>query len=162
MMSKEKVDAIYKVNEEGIYGFFGEHRYLSNFHKATIVDGDGREWETTEHYYQAHKTLDTDLQEECRNLPLGKVKRWGRAVELREDWESGAKDKVMYEALRYKFTQHEDLKQKLFDTGDLYLEETNWWKDTYWGVYEGRGINMLGNMLVMLRTSLKMDEILHD
>jgi len=155
-----KLEAIYSFTDDHVEGFFKEHRFLSNFHKAAFIDKDGREWATTEHYYQAKKSNDFQLQEECRLLPLGEVKRWGRNVEMRSDWESGVKDRVMLEALIYKFTQHDDLKEKLLATSERHLEETNWWKDTYWGVYDGSGQNKLGLLLMGLRNDIRMDMIL--
>ena len=43
----------------------------------------------------------------------------------------------------------------LLDTGDLYIEETNSWGDTFWGVCEGKGQNVLGNILMGIRTDLR-------
>ena len=53
--------------------------------------------------------------------------------------------------LRSKFDQHEDLKEKLLQTGDLYLAEENTWGDKYWGTVNGEGKNRLGNLLMQLR-----------
>lgn len=50
---------------------------------------------------------------------------------------------------------NEDLKQKLIDTNDEYLEEGNSWNDIYWGVCKGRGKNMLGKILMKVREELK-------
>lgn len=49
-----------------------------------------------------------------------------------------------------------ELYQKLQNTGNKYLEETNYWEDTYWGVHkteakeEGVGENNLGKLLMKI------------
>lgn len=61
----------------------------------------------------------------------------------------------MYEGLRAKFTQNEDIRQKLLETGDRKLiEHTD--RDKYWGDGgNGEGLNKLGILLMKLRTELK-------
>jgi predicted NAD-dependent protein-ADP-ribosyltransferase YbiA (DUF1768 family) len=60
----------------------------------------------------------------------------------------------MADLVRQKFQQPQ-LCAALLATGDEYLEETNWWKDTFWGVCNGEGLNKLGNILMMVREELK-------
>ena len=36
-------------------------------------------------------------------------------------------------------------------TGDAVLVEGNWWRDDFWGVYEGKGQNILGKILMIVR-----------
>ena len=156
-MSDEQVDSVYDVTEKHIKGFFRDHRYLSNFHKASFICKEGRIWPTSEHFYQAMKSKDEDDQEEARFLPLSKIKKWGRNVIIRKDWEA-IKDEIMLEALVYKFTQNEDIKLKLINTGDMHLEEANWWRDTHFGTFCGKGENMLGKLLMSLRGTLKVRE----
>ena len=43
----------------------------------------------------------------------------------------------------------------LLDTGDKFIEETNWWKDQFWGVYNGVGENNLGKILMRIREEIK-------
>lgn len=59
---------------------------------------------------------------------------------LRPDWEM-VKEQVMLEALRAKFTQHDDLKAILLGTGNaLLVEHTP--RDSYWGDGgDGTGLN---------------------
>jgi predicted NAD-dependent protein-ADP-ribosyltransferase YbiA (DUF1768 family) len=54
-----------------------------------------------------------------------------------------------------KFLINKDLRQKLVETGDKYLEETNNWGDAYWGVYEDVGNNKLGKILMATRSYWK-------
>ncbi len=77
----------------------------------------------------------------------------GRSHPLRHDWEQ-VKDDVMRRALHAKFIQHPALRQMLLDTGDADLVE-----HTRNGIWDaGTGKNMLGHLLVELRTSIRNDE----
>ncbi len=79
-----------------------------------------------------------------------------RKLPLRKDWES-VKVQVMREALRAKFTQHEDLQELLLSTGDAKLVEHTA-NDHYWGDGgNGRGDNMLGRLLMQLRKQLRQE-----
>ncbi|WP_434047762.1 NADAR family protein [Sorangium cellulosum] len=132
------------------YGFF------SNFsrHPVTLK---GKVWPTSEHYFQAQKFPDTHHEEEIRNAPgPGEAARMGRqrSRPLRPDWEQ-VKDDIMREVVRAKFTQHEELKRALLDTGDAELVEhtTN---DAYWADGgDGSGVNMLGKILMEIREELR-------
>lgn len=137
----------YSLNDE-----FGE---FSNFFPAPI-ELDGKTWPTTEHYFQAQKILNEALQEKVRTLDSpGAAAKEGRkrSNPLREDWER-VKDDVMLKALRAKFTQHKDLRAVLLSTGERKLVEhtTN---DSYWADGgDGSGRNVLGQLLVRLRSEL--------
>jgi len=69
----------------------------------------------------------------------------------------------MYDIVYNKFSQNEDLKEKLLNTGEIYLEEGNWWHDNYWGqcnCYRCRnihGLNKLGKILMQVRDELRGD-----
>lgn len=154
-MSKEQVEAIQVVNDKEIKGFFGDYRFLSNFHQASFIDKRAVVWETTEHFYQAMKSEDESVQEEVRLAPLNKVRKLGKNLVLRPGWEAGLKDEIMLEALVFKFTQNPELKALLLATGEKYLEETNWWGDKYFGRYNGEGKNILGKLLMSLREILR-------
>ena len=72
---------------------------------------------------------------------------------LRRDWER-VKERVMVEALRAKFTQHEELKAVLLGTGDAVLVEHTA-NDSNWGDGgDGSGRNRLGQLLMQLRAEL--------
>jgi ribA/ribD-fused uncharacterized protein len=77
-----------------------------------------------------------------------------RKLPLRRDWEA-VKDQVMLEALRAKFTQHEDLRAILLGTGEARLVEHTA-NDSYWGDGgDGSGKNRLGQLLMGLREELR-------
>jgi ribA/ribD-fused uncharacterized protein len=147
-----------------IKGFYGEYRFLSNFWFAPQVmhlDAYRPEYDVdfNERWYMLNKTL---FMEDRVPLLEAKTpqeaKRLGRDVRLREDWEE-VKDGVMLAGLRAKFGQNPDLAQRLVDTHTRYLEETNTWNDTYWGVCRGRGRNMLGILLMQVRAELSMGSL---
>jgi ribA/ribD-fused uncharacterized protein len=136
-----------------ILGFFGRYAFLSNFHPSPI-EVDGSVYPTVEHAFQAAKTTDPAKAREIRKAKKpGDAKRLGRKVRLREDWEQ-VKDSIMYELLKKKF-KDDSLKRGLLATKDEYLEETNTWKDTYWGVCDGKGSNKLGHLLMKVRSELQ-------
>jgi len=56
----------------------------------------------------------------------------------------------MLELNRQKY-QENPLRQKLLDTGEAYLEATNHWNDTFWGVCNNKGRNELGKVLMLVR-----------
>lgn len=136
-----------------ILGFHGDFRFLSNFHYVRVTL-DGVTYPTVEHAYQAAKTLDTAMRESIRLARTpGVAKRLGRAVVLRPGWDE-MKLQVMHDLQVEKYS-HPELADLLMWTGDRYLEETNVWKDRFWGVYEGRGKNNLGIILMRIREWLK-------
>ncbi len=135
-----------------IEGFFGEYRFLSNFHMAPIT-WEGVTYPSTEHAYQAAKSLNVQERKRIAALETPKeARRAGQNVKLRPDWDR-VKLHIMTELTRLKF-QHSDLRERLLATGDAYLEETNWWRDRYWGVCEGSGQNQLGKLLMRVRDEI--------
>lgn len=117
----------------------------------------GRDWPTSEHYFQAQKFAGTEHEEAVRLAKSPMVAaRMGRSRErpLRPDWET-VKEDIMRDALRAKFAQHPALRSLLLSTGDAQLIEhtTN---DRYWADGgDGTGENRLGQLLMELRTELR-------
>jgi ribA/ribD-fused uncharacterized protein len=69
---------------------------------------------------------------------------------IRADWDDVRND-VMYLALTAKFTQNENLKKLLKDTGDAEIIEASP-RDDYWGWGKNKdGQNMLGKLLMKCR-----------
>ncbi len=136
--------------------FRDEFAFLSNFHPS-VISIDGKQYATVEHAYAAYKTLDVDAREIIRTASTpGKAKRLGRCVGLRHDWES-VKVELMRDLVHRKF-QNPFLRPMLMATGDAYLEEGNYWHDTFWGVYKGEGRNMLGQILMEIRGEIAQEE----
>lgn len=140
-------------DKDNIRGFFDQYRWLSNFHECTIHYG-GLTYLSTEAAYQAAKSADMNVRMQFLNLTPNQAKKLGQKIELRKDWEQ-SKLIVMEEITFIKYSTHPELKEKLLDTGDKYLEETNWWKDEFWGVCNEIGKNNLGKILMKVREQLK-------
>ncbi len=134
--------------------FRGPLAFCSNFYSSPATY-DGVVYPTSEHAFQAAKTLNLIERESIRQVETpGESKRLGRKVTLRSDWED-IKINVMYQILCSKF-KNPILRQKLIDTGDMELIEVNEWGDTFWGVCKGVGRNELGKALMSLREQLQM------
>lgn len=137
----------YRTNEK--YGPF------SNFSRHS-VELKGKSWPTSEHYYQAMKFLDEDVQEKirlCKSPGAAAAMGRDRSLPLREDWDE-VRDEIMRDVVYAKFTQHEDLKELLLNTEHEHIIEDSP-VDFYWGCgHDGTGKNMLGRVLMEVRESL--------
>jgi ribA/ribD-fused uncharacterized protein len=147
------------VDNDPIASFEGEYRFLSNFWLCEIVYG-GITFPSTEHAYQAAKTMDMDAR---RKIALAEhpaaAKKLGYKVKIRPDWDA-VKDQIMLQLLLIKFADP-ILMARLRDTLPHELIEGNHWGDFYWGVCGGRGLNKLGKMLMRIRlnyTSVYLEE----
>lgn len=140
---------------QGVFGFFGPFRFLSNFHYVD-VEMDGLIYPTTEHAYQAAKSDDPEVRAFFANgvNTPGGARRLGQEIPLHPEWHTRIKYEVMLNLTRKKFAK-EPLKRMLLETGDMYLEETNHWGDVYWGVCNGKGENNLGKILMLVRDELR-------
>lgn len=138
-----------------VKGFRGAHFFLSNFFPVT-VKYEGHPYPSVEHAYQAAKTSDFSLRAAIARMESpGKAKR--NAPPRPKDWNFRSVG-VMRILLREKFKRGSNLARLLLKTGDAYLEEENSWGDTFWGVCEGEGQNMLGKLLMERREELQEDE----
>jgi hypothetical protein len=134
--------------------FEGDYAFLSNFYESPAVY-EGVLYPTSEHAYQAAKAVyPWDRAKILEARTPGMAKRLGKQVTMRPDWDE-VKIEVMRDVLVSKFQHNSELRQKLIDTGDAYLEEGNWWGDTFWGVCKGKGQNKLGLLLIQLRNLYK-------
>jgi ribA/ribD-fused uncharacterized protein len=138
------------------YSVADEYGCFSNF-APYPVRLDGKVWPTTEHYFQAQKFEDAGHREAIRKAKSPMIAaRMGRdrKKKLRRDWES-VKVSVMTDAVRAKFTQHDDLRTVLLGTGDAKLVEHTE-NDDYWGDGgDGSGRNMLGQVLMRVHSDLR-------
>ncbi len=165
--------------------FYGSKKYpmfkeFSNFWPVKL-NIDGKVWNSVEHYYQAMKTIDPDVQEDVRiGYPLGvtralkigdlkttpepdvgawMAKKSGQLVDCREDW-AEVKDDVMMKAIKAKYSDaHPELKTKLLASGDSILIEASP-TDYYWGEGAAKiGKNMLGILLMDRRNELRKESL---
>ena len=138
------------------YSISDEYGEFSNFAPYPIRV-DGELWPTTEHCFQAQKFDDVAYRQKIRKAanPF-ETARLGRnrKVKLRRDWES-VKVNVMHSALRAKFSQYSVLRELLLGTGDARLVEHTE-NDSCWGDGgNGKGRNMLGQLLMRIRAELR-------
>lgn len=166
------------------YSTRGKYGFLSNFYPAPFnaeSDGSSLRWRTSEHYFQAMKTMDLKRREVIRNstspssaASLGRDKE---LTQIRDDWDSPVdtvqankaassigvphltvKDLVMLDAITYKFRQNQSLANLLLQTKPHSLVEESP-VDYYWGVgKDNSGKNMLGLLLVYLRDHVLTDK----
>lgn len=141
--------------------FDEEYAFLSNFY-ASPVTVDEITYKNSEAAFHAQKTLNKDERKRFINLSPSEAKRLGRKISLRPDWEK-IKTDVMYKICLAKFSQNQELKEKLLATGDEFLEEGTTWHDNCWGNCTCEkcknipGENRLGKILMRIRSELKND-----
>ncbi len=137
----------YRVNDK--FGCF------SNF-SAHPIFLDGTTWPTSEHYFQAQKFKDYEIQRKIQSASspmiaaeLGR----NRNFELRHDWED-IKNDIMRKAVNAKVMQHSDVRETLLSTGTAIIYEHTK-NDNYWADGGDKsGQNMLGIILMEIRDGL--------
>lgn len=140
--------------ENGIYGFHGEYRWLSNFYPCKI-NFEGLVYPSVEHAYQAAKTLDENVRQKFvdPDMSPGEAKYQGLSVPLRKNWNEPLRLQTMRRCLEEKFAIP-SFRDRLLKTGNVYIEETNTWNDTFWGVCKEKGHNHLGNLIMSIREKI--------
>lgn len=135
-----------------IDSFSGRYRFLSNFY----IEPDGT---FVEFEYQRAKCDNPETREwfdipmRCGQMTPAKAKALGQRILIRPDWEAVKVD-IMYELVQEKFSDHPSLARLLKATGNAQLIEGNTWGDRVWGVCNGRGMNLLGAILMDVRGTL--------
>ncbi len=134
----------------------GETSFLSNFYPCTVKI-DGKTYNSVEQYYQSCRVLNPELAQWVANSPSAlyaklviESLKQTRPKDLVEGWYD-IKLRIMKKAIRAKFTQNQELKEKLLETGTSILHEDVKGED-FWGI---EGEDMLGKMLMELREELK-------
>jgi ribA/ribD-fused uncharacterized protein len=137
--------------------FRGKYNFLSNFYPCE-VEFEGKVYPSVEHAFQAGKTLNEAQREEIRCCGSPSLaKKLGRRVTLRKDWEK-EKLLVMASCLGEKFFKDKALAARLKRVEGEIVED-NYWHDNFWGrcgcnKCGGKGENMLGKMLMYLKSKL--------
>lgn len=126
--------------------------FLSNF-AASPIELGGVIWPTSEHYYQAQKFSDPEIQQQILHAATPDeafaLSRYNED-HVKADWVD-----VRHAVMRYvvfeKFRQNTRLAHLLVSTGDKMLTEHSH-KDPYWGDGgDGSGKNELGKILMEVR-----------
>jgi len=122
------------------------------------VEFEGRTYATSEHAYQAGKAVKPAVRDWILSAPtpsLAAMAAHGLYVwDVVPNWADIKFDR-MRAVLHAKFEQHADLKALLISTGEARLVEAgtvNNAVNRLWGEVEGKGQNMLGVMLMELRS----------
>ena len=143
----------YRSNEKP-YGAF------SNLFRRVIVF-EGREFPSAEHAYQAGKPRKEAVREWVLSAPSPSLVAMAAhglyTWDIVPNW-SEIKFERMRRVLFAKFSQHEDLRRLLVSTGNTRLVESGRVDNQVnrtWGEVNGRGLNMLGVLLMEVRSELR-------
>lgn len=133
-----------------IDSFRGKYAFLSNMYPCNI-EYNLLGYDSVESGYQSAKFDCKHRKAQFATLEGKQAKRYANSLknEWRADW-NDVKESVMMELLMIKFSIPE-LRKLLDETGDEELVEGNWWNDTFWGVCNGVGQNILGKLLMKVR-----------
>jgi ribA/ribD-fused uncharacterized protein len=133
---------------------------FSNLFRRPILF-EGREYPTAEHAYQAGKARKEAVREWILSAPSPSLVAMAAhglyTWDIVPNWTEIKFDR-MRSVLRSKFSQHEDLRALLIETGDARLVEvgrTNNAVNRIWGEVNGKGLNMLGVILMEIRAELQ-------
>ena len=141
-----------------IWKFEKEYEWLSNFAPCTIVL-HGITYPSVEHAYMSAKSDDVRWYLKCadESIKPGTIKKMSREIVVMPDWDA-IKVAVMQECLHQKFNQ-EPYKTLLLETGDVYIQEGNYWGDAFWGVdlNTRTGDNLLGKRIMEIREKLRFE-----
>lgn len=123
---------------------------------------NGFEYQSTEHSYQSMKWLPEFRDPDKLNRMT--------CNQVKDAWKTAPKHQLvpektwlevrtfhMWNSLVQKYTSPSnlELKTKLIATDGKYLEETNYWDDTFWGTNQKHnGLNMLGILTMALRKQI--------
>lgn len=132
--------------------FRGDYWFLSNFYHVPVTY-KGIKYPSVECAYQAQKTDSITLKHKFASISSKEAKKLSHQIKSPADWHD-RNVQIMTDLLRQKF-ENPYLRQKLLDTGDELLIENNYWNDTFWGVCNGVGNNMLGKLLMQIRAEIK-------
>ena len=154
-------------NPAVIDDFRGNYFFLSNFYPspitATFYETDYL-FATGEHLFQGAKVFSsgwtlkekqTWLQSLTTDPNPSKAKYHGRSILLDVRRWNAMSLNVMKRTQQLKYEQNPELQRQLLDTKDAVLIEGNTWGDKLWGQVNGEGQNLLGKILMDLRTSLR-------
>lgn len=131
--------------------------YLSNFWECA-VEYEGFVYRNSEAAFQAQKCLNFLDKRLFTELNGAQAKALGKKIAIHDNWDM-YRLVAMYTVVKAKFTQNPELARKLIATGDEEIVEGNTWGDRYWGVCNGVGRNMLGNILMDVRLELANEQI---
>lgn len=146
-----------------------ENGYLSNWYPSQFIYAN-QQFSSMEQYMMYWKAVcfqdERIASEILKTDDVAEIKALGRQVSGYDDnvW-NGLRQIIVYEGLLAKFSQNEEMKEKLLATGNVILAEAAV-KDKIWGIglsmndvnrfdrEKWRGQNLLGYALMMVRSKL--------
>lgn len=129
-----------KIPVNKVPAFRDEFEFLSNMYPCKVG-----EFLCAEAMYMSQKC--PERANEFIGLNGFQAKKLAKTVKLRADWNE-VRINVMRTVLHAKF-QGEMLERLKAIEGEIV--ERNYWKDTFWGVCNGKGENHLGKLLMEIR-----------
>ncbi|MBS0290004.1 MAG: NADAR family protein [Proteobacteria bacterium] len=158
------------INQLDLFSFYDKSDVpaysLANYssHSVTIFDPllkQNVNWPTTEHYFQAQKITNlaqrTKFIQDMKNKSPDACRTQVNQYQPHDPkWHlNNTKQKVMLEALRAKYDQHQDIQKLLKSTGNMPIVEDTAgasYVDNEWGCgYDGKGENYLGVLWMQVR-----------
>ena len=136
-----------------IESFDGKYRWLSNFWLCPVARS-GYIYPSTENAYQSAKVSKFIGENPFLTCSPAKAKEYGQKMLDRMSWDSVKVD-VMRGVLKQKFREGSYLGEKLIDTDNVSIIQGNTWGDKFWGVCDGEGRNMLGFLIMQIRSELQ-------
>ena len=96
-------------DDENVKGFFGDYRWLSNFHTCAIMY-NGMYFMSTEAAYQSAKCAYKEDAEKFTRYSASEAKKMSANIaRKKQNWDA-MKFNVMAEIVFFKFLQHKDLR----------------------------------------------------
>lgn len=161
------------MRETELYYFFWKHQF-GQWTLKDITDPDGKTYNCCEQYMMYKKALlfnDSEMSDKILNEREPALQqKMGREI---RNFDAGLWDRnkvgIVWYGNYLKFTQHDDLKKRLLETGNKILVEASPY-DLIWGVGLGasdnkilnqnnwKGLNLLGKTLMSVRAALQFNE----
>jgi ribA/ribD-fused uncharacterized protein len=133
---------------ESINSFTKEYQFLSNTYNSPI-EIDGISYTNAESAFWAQRVKDSRARNKFSRLSGNKARAKAIQAEPVEDWDENI-NHYMEKVLKAKFSDPKMMKL-LNSTKGCKLINTNTYRDDYWGVYMGKGKNVLGRLLMKIR-----------
>ena len=134
-----------------ITSFTGSYDFLSNTYPCSI-EIDGLVFGSAESAFWSQRVKDLKARRKYTRLSPSKAREKALQAQPIDNWDE-LKDSIMQKILEIKFS-NPDLAKKLKATKNAKLINTNTYRDEYWGVYMGKGKNILGILLTKVRDNL--------
>jgi N-glycosidase YbiA len=138
--------------------FVGDYAFLSTFFPVEIIF-QNITFPSIQHALVAAMTEDTEIQVKISGIPKpGIALQYGKTLRPFAGWDDEYRIKIMTDFIDQKFhpVQHPELVQKLLDTEDRILINTDLWGDDFFGVCVGKGSNHTGRLLMEKREKLRL------